>query len=123
MSINETNFFTLVEISRNQEGLVLLGTGGDLQEWIDGVSELLKEAGIASPEFEVTEAHKVTTSGSRDDLLLLFDWAAVDMGKLAIWRLSFGDCSWLSDYVRNYSNEHFFKWIDQEELESAAGDD
>jgi hypothetical protein len=28
------------------------------------------------------------------------------MGKLAIWRLAFGNCSWISDYLVNYADQH-----------------
>lgn len=106
--IQNSTFSTLWDLSLNREGLVLLGAGGDLQEWIDGVTGLLKEQGIATDAFEVTEAHAVTTSGGRVDLLLLFDPATVDLGRLALWRLRFGDCSWLSDYVHNYANDHLY---------------
>jgi hypothetical protein len=27
------------------------------------------------------------------------------MGKMAMWRIKFGDCSWLSDYIHNYKNQ------------------
>ena len=30
----------------DQEGLVLQGCGGDLQEWVDGINDLFTEAGI-----------------------------------------------------------------------------
>ena len=30
----------------NQEGLILQGCGGDAQEWIDGINELLTQEGI-----------------------------------------------------------------------------
>lgn len=30
----------------NQEGLILQGYGGDAQEWIDGINELLTQEGI-----------------------------------------------------------------------------
>lgn len=30
----------------NQEGLILQGCGGDLQEWVDGINEILTEEGI-----------------------------------------------------------------------------
>ena len=29
-----------------QEGMILQGCGGDLQEWVDGINGLLTEAGI-----------------------------------------------------------------------------
>ena len=31
---------------RGSEGLVLQGCGGDLQEWVDGIHEMLAEEGI-----------------------------------------------------------------------------
>lgn len=31
---------------RDKEGLVLQGCGGDPKEWVDGINELLTEAGI-----------------------------------------------------------------------------
>lgn len=30
----------------NQEGLILQGCGGDVQEWIDGINKLLTQEGI-----------------------------------------------------------------------------
>lgn len=30
----------------NTEGLILQGCGGDLQEWVDGINEMLTEEGI-----------------------------------------------------------------------------
>ena len=106
METKVSNFATLQELSLTQDGLVLLGAGGDLQEWIDGITKMLKDEDIASDAFEVTGAYKVTTIGGRADLLLLFDWSTVTVGKLAIWRIAFGDCSWLSDYIPNYANQH-----------------
>lgn len=30
----------------DKEGLILMGCGGDLQEWLDGINEMLTDAGI-----------------------------------------------------------------------------
>ena len=30
----------------NQEGLIIQGCGGDLNEWVDGINELLEQTGI-----------------------------------------------------------------------------
>ena len=45
MSITE---ITIEELRRmeDQEGLVLQGCGGSLQEWLDGINGLLTEEGI-----------------------------------------------------------------------------
>lgn len=34
------------ELRKHTEGLVLQGCGGDLNEWVDGVNELLTKDGI-----------------------------------------------------------------------------
>ncbi len=86
-----------------QEGLILQGCGGDLQEWVDGINSLLTEAGILmeGSKFESvsTFQHKGLTN-----LLFPFDGVKLDTGKLAMWRLQtheqFGG-TWLSDYVPN----------------------
>ena len=84
-----------------QEGLILQGCGGGLQEWVDGINSLLTEAGILmeGSKFESvsTFQHKGLTN-----LLFPFDGVKLDTGKLAMWRLQtheqFGG-TWLSDYV------------------------
>ena len=86
-----------------QEGLILQGCGGDLQEWVDGVNSLLTEAGILleGSKFETvsTFQHDGITN-----LLFSFDGVKLDIGKLAMWRIQthgqFGG-TWLSDYVSN----------------------
>ena len=86
-----------------QEGLILQGCGGDLQEWVDGINSLLTAADILmeGSKFESvsTFQHKGLTN-----LLFPFDGVKLDTGKLAMWRLQtheqFGG-TWLSDYVPN----------------------
>lgn len=86
-----------------QEGLILQGCGGDLQEWVDGINGLLSEAGILlyGSRFESVSVfqHQGLTN-----LLFPFDRVKLDVGKLAMWRLQthaqFGG-TWLSDYVPN----------------------
>ena len=101
----EINKITTEDLLRmdGQEGLILQGCGGDLQEWVDGINGLLTEAGILmeGSKFESvsTFQHKGLTN-----LLFPFDGVKLDMGKLAMWRLQtheqFGG-TWLSDYVPN----------------------
>lgn len=104
--IKESTFEEFKTISETDEYLVFLGCGGDLMEWVNGVSQVLQDENIALSGFDITEALKVTTTGGRADLLMKFDFNKVDIGKLAIWRIRFGDCSWLSDYVVNYADQH-----------------
>ena len=85
------------------EGLILQGCGGDLQEWQDGINEMLTDEGILrnGSKFKVCSAfeHDGLTC-----LLFPFKDVEVDMGGLAIWRLKTHDVfggTWLSDYVPN----------------------
>lgn len=88
-----------------QEGLVLQGCGGDLQEWVDGINDLLTEAGILldGSTFQA-ENVSVFQHDGLTNLLLPFERVKLDMGRLAMWRIQtheqFGG-TWLSDFVPN----------------------
>ena len=87
----------------HQEGLVLQGCGGEAQEWLDGINDLLTQDGILQngSRFETV---KVFQHDGLTNLLFPFEDIQVDMGKLAMWRLqthgAFGG-TWLSDFVPN----------------------
>ena len=87
----------------NQDGLVIQGCGGDLNEWVDGINELLEQTGILrnGSKFESVMTFQ---NGETTCLLFPFDGVDADIGKLALWRLDtvaeFGG-TWLSDYVDN----------------------
>ena len=87
----------------DQEGLVLQGCGGDLQEWVDGINDLFTEAGILQSGNRFGRVSVFQQDGLTN-LLFPFDGVQLDVGKLAIWRLQthaqFGG-TWLSDYVPN----------------------
>ncbi len=87
----------------DKEGLVLVGCGGDLREWVDGINDMLTEHGIL---LEGTRFEHVSSfsHGELTCLLYPFDDVKVDIGRLAMWRLhtheQFGG-TWLSDFVPN----------------------
>ena len=85
------------------EGLVLQGCGGDLQEWVDGVNDMLTESGILRNGSRFEKAYTFKNEGLTC-LLFPFEGVQLDVGRLAIWRLetreNFGSM-WLSDYVPN----------------------
>ena len=87
----------------NTEGLILQGCGGDLQEWVDGINEMLTEEGILRNGSKFSDCSTFEHDGLTC-LLFPFEGVNVDIGRLAIWRLkthdSFGG-TWLSDYVPN----------------------
>lgn len=88
----------------DQEGLVLQGCGGELQEWVDGINDLLTEAGILLDGTRFETASAFQHDGLTNLLFSFDDSVKLDMGKLAMWRLQthgqFGG-TWLSDYVPN----------------------
>lgn len=87
----------------NTEGLILQGCGGDLQEWVDGVNEILAEEGILRNGSKFKEC-STFEHGSLTCLLFPFKDVDIDVGRLAIWRLKTHDAfggTWLSDYVPN----------------------
>lgn len=88
----------------DKEGLILQGCGGDLQEWIDGVNEMLTADGILlnGTKFEKAYAFK---NDNLTNLLYPFEDVELNIGKFAMWRLaSYPQLhgTWLSDYVPNY---------------------
>ncbi len=102
MSITSINTEQLRRMN-NSEGLVIQGCGGDLQEWVDGINEMLTESGILRNESRFEKAYTFKNEGLTC-LLFPFDDVQPDIGRLAIWRLEtreyFGS-TWLSDYVPN----------------------
>ena len=87
----------------NSEGLILQGCGGDLQEWVDGINEMLTEEGILRNGSKFTKCSSFE-HGRLTCLLFSFRDVDIDVGRLAVWRLktrnTFGS-TWLSDYVPN----------------------
>ena len=87
----------------DKEGLVLQGCGGPLQEWVDGINDLLTGAGILQDGSKF-EAVSTFQHDGLTCLLFPFENVKLDMGRLAMWRLQtheqFGG-TWLSDYVPN----------------------
>lgn len=88
------------------EGLVIQGCGGDLQEWADGINEMLTERGILQNESRFEKAYTFNNE-KLTCLLFPFDGVKLDIGKLAMWRLETRDVfggTWLTDYVDNRLN-------------------
>ena len=87
----------------NEEGLILQGCGGDLQEWVDGINELLTQEGILLNGSKFENAATFQHDGLTN-LMFSFEGVQLNVGKLALWRIQthsqFGG-TWLSDYVPN----------------------
>ena len=86
MSINTVTTDDLRRMN-GKEGLVLQGCGGDPQEWLDGINDLLTDEGILKNGSKF-ENISVFQNGSLTNILFPFeDGVEIDMGKLAMWRL------------------------------------
>lgn len=87
----------------DQEGLILMGCGGDPQEWLDGINNLFTEIGILQNGSQFETIHSFQYEHSTC-LLYPFEGVELNIGKLAMWRLQshadFGG-TWLSDFVPN----------------------
>ena len=87
----------------DKEGLILQGCGGKLEEWLDGINDMLTEDGILLEGTRFEAALTFEHDGCTN-LLFPFGSVKLDVGKLAMWRLKtheqFGG-TWLSDYVPN----------------------
>ncbi len=88
------------------EGLILQGCGGELQEWVDGMNDMLIESNILldGTKFKAENCLAFENEGLTNLLFLFSENVKLDIGKLAVWRLqtheNFGGI-WLSDYVDN----------------------
>lgn len=104
------NFFDK-QNGRAQFGLVITGAGAPLQEWVDGIAEMLVKQQIVDSQPVFKSAFKllgnVAGENGRTDLVLLFaDPKKINVGKLAMWRLQFGDASWVDDFYDNRQSDY-----------------
>lgn len=101
--INKINSEDLRKM-QGKEGLILQGCGGDPQEWVDGINDMLTEAGILLDNTKFTDANVFENNGCTNILFPFDENVHAHTGKLAMWRLAthndFGG-TWLSDYVEN----------------------
>lgn len=102
MPIKEISIDELRKMDK-KEGLILQGCGGDLQEWLDGINDLLTTEGVLlnGSKFDTIYSFQV---GDHTDLLFPFDNVELNIGKFAMWRLQTHNTfsgTWLSDLVPN----------------------
>lgn len=85
-----------------QEGIVLQGCGGSLQEWQDGINQLLTEEGILKNGTKFEDISVFQHDGRTCLLFPFTQDVELDVGKLAAWRIRSREQfegMWLSDYV------------------------
>ena len=72
----------------NDEGLILQGCGGSLQEWVDGINDMLTEDGILLEGTKFKDAYTFEHDNLTCLLFKFTDDVKLHMGKLAMWRLN-----------------------------------
>jgi hypothetical protein len=86
-----------------EEGLVLQGCGGDPDEWISGINELLTRENILLNGDTFKDVYIFEHDGLTN-MLFNMEGVSLNIGKLAKWRIeshnTFGG-TWLSDYLPN----------------------
>lgn len=89
--------------NNNYEYLVLQGCGGDLNEWVDGITNMLKENDIVPDTFSFEEVYSFENN-NLTNMAFALNNKDINIGKLAMFRLkireNFG-AMWLSDYIDN----------------------
>lgn len=89
--------------NNNYEYLVIQGCGGDLKDWIDGLTDMFVKEGVIPKGFTFTEVYNFKNK-ELVNLLFGLNNSEINIGKLAILRLgmraNFG-AMWLSDYKGN----------------------
>lgn len=91
---------------KGAEGLILQGCGGSLDEWVDGINDMLTESEILlnGTKFKAENCCVFENEGLTNLMFPFSEDVKLDVGKLAMWRLqthsNFGG-KWLSDYVDN----------------------
>ena len=100
------NFISKDELRKMEgsEGLIIQGCRGNLDEWVDGINEMLERDGIFTGEGRF---HNCLAFKNEDLVCILFPFrkdVGIDFSKLAMWRLTthqYFSGTWLSDYVPN----------------------
>ena len=89
---------------RRQEGLILMGCGGSLDEWETGVNDWLTEEGILKDGTRFTDVSPFQHRGLTCLLFAFTEDVKLELGRLAFWRIRtkpvFGS-TWLSDFLDN----------------------
>lgn len=95
--------------------LTILGAGGDLREWVDGLSTILDKEGIGVPSawyrtngaaVNLFAQDAMVGSLAPDDTfpsdltILMFPLDGLEVGRLALWRLVH-DARWFDDLIDN----------------------
>ena len=87
-----------------KEGLILQGCGGDLDEWVEHINDMMTQEEYFLDGSRFTDCAAFIHDGLTCLLFPFREDMELDMGKLAMWRLQTYVAfrgTWLSDFVSN----------------------
>ena len=70
------------------EGIIFSGCGGDLNEWIEGVNQMLTEEGILLNGSTFSQVSAFKHEESTNLIFHFTNDVEINIGKLAIWRIA-----------------------------------
>lgn len=70
---------------KGSEGLILQGCGGDLNEWVDGINDLLTKEGILQNGTRFEECSSFQHDGLTCLLFPFGENTDINVGRLAMW--------------------------------------
>ena len=101
MKIKKISKNKVLKLAEQTDYLVWQGCGDPLEEWYEGITNMLIENGIADKNYKMKEMYAFNNNGLT---CLLTPLDKLDLRKLAVmrleWRETFGTM-WLSDYIDN----------------------
>lgn len=103
--MNETKITTAdLRRMQNKQGLILLGCGGEISDWVNGINNEFTKENIL---LDGTKFEDVSVFEYKNGTGILFPFnnkLKINIGKLSIWRIKTHDAfqgTWLSDFVNN----------------------
>ena len=101
MKIEKISKNKVLKLAEETDYLVWQGCGDPLEDWYNGITNMLIENEIADKNYKMKEMYVFDNDGL---ICLLTPLDKLDLRKLAImrlkWRETFGTM-WLSDYIDN----------------------
>ena len=101
MKIEKISKSKVLRLSNETDYLVWQGCGGPLEDWYNGITNMLIENKVANENYKMKEMYVFDNNGMT---CLLTPLDKLNLSKLATmrleWRETFGTM-WLSDYIEN----------------------
>jgi len=114
MVVNETQFN---KVPADAIGLVFtgcsLGSKQEAADWVNGITTFLKSKNVVPDYAKESPPERIwdsityaTTTGGRTDLILICNNSDLNIGRLAMVKLTIPNCTWIEDWLVNYADQY-----------------